>query len=85
MLANADGLATFLKGNVVAPANLANVLLTSITASNNSQITSLQRQIDLIKREATQQADALRLQFSASESQIAQLQALQGQIAAIGH
>jgi hypothetical protein len=39
----------------------------------------------LIKREATQQADALRLQFSASESQIAQLQALQGQIAAIGH
>lgn len=85
VLANTDGLATFLKGNVLAPNNLANVLLTSITTSNNSQITSLQQQIDLINREATQQADSLRLQFSASESQIAQLQALQGQIAAIGH
>jgi hypothetical protein len=45
----------------------------------------LQQQISLINREATQQADSLRAQFSASESQIAQLQALQAQISAIGH
>jgi flagellar capping protein FliD len=64
---------------------LNSVLLTSITDSNNQQITSLLQQIALVNREATQQADNLRAQFSASESQIAQLQALQSQIAAIGH
>jgi flagellar hook-associated protein 2 len=84
-LANVDGLATFLSKSIVAPNNLNSVLLTSITDSNNQQITSLLQQIALVNREATQQADNLRAQFSASESQIAQLQALQSQIAAIGH
>ena len=84
-LANVDGLATFLTNSLVAPDNLSNVLLTSITDSNNQQIDSLQQQISLINQEATQQADALRAQFTASESQIAELQALQSQIAAIGH
>jgi flagellar hook-associated protein 2 len=84
-LANVDGLATFLSSSIVAPNNLNSVLLTSITDSNNQQITSLEQQIALINREATQQADSLRAQFSASESQIAQLQALQAQISAIGH
>jgi flagellar capping protein FliD len=84
-LANVDGLATFLTGSIVAPNNLNSVLLTSITDSNNQQITSLEQQIALINREATNQADNLRAQFSASEAQIAQLQALQAQIAAIGH
>jgi hypothetical protein len=60
-------------------------LLTSLTDTNNQQIDSLQQQITLINNEATQQADSLRAQFTASESQIAELQALQGQIAAIGH
>jgi flagellar hook-associated protein 2 len=84
-LANIDGLATFLTGSVVAPDNLANVLLTSITDSNNQQIDSLQQQISIVNQEATQQADMLRAQFTASETQIAELQALQSQIAAIGH
>jgi flagellar capping protein FliD len=84
-LANIDGLSTFLNNSVVTPDNLNNVLLTSITDSNNQQIDSIQQQIQLINKEATQQADNLRAQFTASESQIAELQALQSQIAAIGH
>jgi flagellar hook-associated protein 2 len=84
-LANIDGLATFLTNSVITPDNLASVLLTSLTDTNDQQIDSLQQQITLINNEATQQADSLRQQFSASESQIAELQALQGQIAAIGH
>jgi flagellar hook-associated protein 2 len=84
-LANIDGLASFLNNAVVTPDNLANVLLTNITDSNNQQIDSLQQQIALVNKEATQQADNLRTQFTASESQIAELQALQSQIAAIGH
>lgn len=84
-LANIDGIATFLNNSVVTPDNLANVLLTNITDSNNQQIDSLEQQISIVNKEATQQADNLRTQFTASESQIAELQALQSQIAAIGH
>lgn len=84
-LANIDGLSTFLNNSVVTPDNLSNILLTNITDSNNQQIDSLQQQIAIVNQEATQQADALRTQFTASESQIAELQALQAQIAAIGH
>jgi flagellar capping protein FliD len=84
-LANIDGLATFLNNSVVTADSISNALLTSIQDSNNQQIDSLQQQIALINNEATSQADSLRAQFTASETQIAQLQALQGQIAAIGH
>jgi flagellar hook-associated protein 2 len=84
-LANTDGLTTFLTNSVIAPANLANTLLTQIVDSNNKQIDSLQQQITFINDEATRQADQLRAQFTASETQIAQLQALQSQIAAIGN
>ena len=85
-LANIDGLNTYLANDtVVTPDNLSNVLLTNITDSNNQQIDSLQQSITLINNEATQQADQLRAQFTASETQIAELQALQQQIAAIGH
>ncbi len=84
-LANIDGLSTFLTGSVVTPTDLSNILLQNVIDSNNKQIDSIQQQISLINREATQQADNLRQQFTASESQIAELQALQSQIAAIGH
>jgi flagellar hook-associated protein 2 len=84
-LANTDGLTTFLNNTVITPDNLANVLLTNLTDSNTQQIDSISQQVALINQEATQQADQLRAQFTASESQIAELQALQGQIAAIGH
>jgi flagellar hook-associated protein 2 len=84
-VAQADGLSTFLKNQVITPGNLNFSLLTSITDSNNQQIDSLQQQVALINQEATAQADSLRQQFTASETQIAELQALQGQISAIGH
>ncbi len=84
-LANFDGLSTFLQNSVITPDNLSSVLLTTVIDSNNQQIDSLEQQINLVNQEATQQADQLRAQFSASETQIAELQALQGQIAAIGH
>jgi flagellar hook-associated protein 2 len=84
-LANVDGLSTFLKNSVITPQDLSSVLLTSITDSNDQQIDSLEQQIAIINQEATAQADSLRAQFSASETQIAELQALQGQISAIGH
>jgi TolA-binding protein len=74
-----------LKNSVITPQDLSSVLLTSVTDSNNAQITSLESQIAIINQEATAQADSLRAQFSASETQIAELQALQGQISAIGH
>jgi flagellar hook-associated protein 2 len=84
-LAQVDGLSTFLTGSLVSPGNLATSLLNSITTSNNQQIDSLQQQITLINNEATQQADSLRAQFTASETQIARLQALQAQISKIGN
>jgi flagellar hook-associated protein 2 len=85
-LASIDGLNTYLANDtVIVPDNFSDVLLTNLTDSNNQQIDSLQQQITLINNEATQQADQLRAQFNASETQIAQLQALQQQIAAIGH
>ncbi len=84
-LSNIDGLTTFLANSAITPDSLSNVLLSSVVDSNNQQIDSLQQQISLINQEATQQADNLRTQFTASESQIAELQALQAQIAAIGH
>ena len=84
-LSNIDGLTTFLTNSVVTPDSISDSLLNSITAGNNQQIDSLQQQITLINQEATQQADSLRQQFTASETQIAELQSLQGQISAIGH
>ena len=84
-LANIDGLSTFLQNSVITPTDLSNILLENVTDANNKQIDSLQQQIAIVNREATQQADNLRQQFTASESQIAELQALQSQIAAIGH
>jgi hypothetical protein len=84
-LANIDGLTTFLNSSVITPADLSSVLLSNLIDSNNQQVDTLQAQISIINQEATQQADSLRAQFTASESQIAELQALQSQIAAIGH
>jgi len=83
-ISNANGLSTFLQNSAITP-NLSGVLLTQVIDSNNQQITSLEQQVDVITQEANQQADQLRAQFSESESQIAELQALQEQIAAIGH
>ncbi len=85
LISNSNGLTTFLQNSAVTPADLTNVLLSSVLDSNNQQIDSIDEQITTITTEAKNQADQLRAQFSASETQIAELQSLQQQIAAIGH
>ena len=52
-------------------------LLSNLQSSNSSVVDSLNAQIKQITDSANQQADALRRQFTASESQIAGLQAVQ--------
>ena len=84
-LANVNGITTFLKDTALTPADLNSVLLTTVLDANNQQIDSINKQIDTITSEATNQANSLRTEFSSSESQIAQLQSLQQEIAAIGH
>jgi flagellar hook-associated protein 2 len=83
-LTTATGLPTFLQGGIAGSVPSVGLLI-NIENENQLTITSLQQQINLINTEANMQADALRQQFSASETQIAQLQALQAQIAQIGH
>ncbi len=86
LLSNSNGLATSLANTIITPTSgFQSSLLNQVVDSNNQEIANLQQSIDLINQEATNQADALRAQYSASESQIAELQALQGQISAIGH
>ncbi len=84
-LANANGLTTFLANSAITPQNLSSVLLSVVLDSNNQQIDSIDKQVASITKEANNQANQLRAQFTASESQIAQLQSLQSEIAAIGH
>ncbi len=85
LISNANGLTTFLKNSAITPADLSNITLTTVLDSNDQQIDSIDEQITQITKEANNQANELRAQFSASESQIAELQSLQAQIAAIGH
>ncbi len=85
LIANSNGLTTFLQNSAITPADLSNITLTTVLDSNYQQIDSIDQQITQINTEANNQANQLRAQFSASESQIAELQALQQQIAAIGH
>jgi flagellar capping protein FliD len=80
----ATGLPTFL-ANGLADSVPAQSLLNTVEDSNQLQIDALQQQVSLIDSEAVMQANELRAEFSASETQIAELQALQSQIAAIGH
>lgn len=55
-------------------------LIQGFENSNNSQISSIQQQIQLIKDNANQQADALRAEFVDTETQIAGFQSLQSQL-----
>jgi flagellar capping protein FliD len=83
-LTEATGLPTFL-ANGIADSVPSQSLLNTVEDSNQLQIDALTQQVNLINDEATAQANELRAQFSASETQIAELQALQSQIAAIGN
>ena len=80
----ATGLPTFL-AHGIADSVPTQSLLNTVEDSNQLQIDALTQQVNLINSEAVMQANELRAQFSASETQIAQLQALQTQIASIGH
>jgi flagellar hook-associated protein 2 len=80
----ATGLPTFL-AHGIADSVPTQSLLNTVEDSNQLQIDALTQQVNLINSEAVMQANELRAQFSASETQIAQLQALQSQIASIGH
>jgi flagellar hook-associated protein 2 len=83
-LTDATGLPTIL-ANGIAGTTPDVALLTSVSDSNTQTIDSLKDQITLINDEAILQANSLRQQFTASETLIAELQSLQGEIAAIGH
>lgn len=58
-------------------------IMQSFEDSNSAQIKSLQQQVTLITQSANQQADALRQQFVGVESQLAEFQSLQQQIASV--
>jgi flagellar hook-associated protein 2 len=58
-------------------------LITQLTSSTNNQIDSLQQQINLVTDQANMQANELRAEFTASESQIAKLQAQQGSLGSL--
>jgi flagellar hook-associated protein 2 len=58
-------------------------LISELTNTTHDQINSLQQQIALITDQANTQANQLRAEFTASESQIAQLQAVQGSLGSL--
>jgi flagellar hook-associated protein 2 len=81
-LTSVSGLPTQLTGSVagkVPPQSL----FSTLSSENSDQISSLQQQIQLVTNQANQQANELRQEFTSSETQIAQLQAMQGQLAAL--
>ncbi len=59
-------------------------LLATLQSENQDEISSLQQQITLVTNQANMQADQLRQEFTNSETQIAQLQAMQGSLGALG-
>jgi hypothetical protein len=58
-------------------------LFTTLSSENADQVQSLQQQISLITNQANQQADQLRAEFTNSETQIAELQSMQGELGAL--
>jgi hypothetical protein len=58
-------------------------LFSTLTQDTSDQIQQLQQQISVVTDQANMQADQLRQQFIASETQIAQLQAMQGSLGSL--
>jgi flagellar hook-associated protein 2 len=58
-------------------------LFTTLSSENADQVQSLQQQISLLTNQANQQADQLRAEFTNSETQIAELQSMQGELGAL--
>jgi flagellar hook-associated protein 2 len=93
LLSSAQGivnqLGTYLTGVTGVPTNVASGLLGQIPTvsliqgfenANTNDIESINQQIQLIQTNANQQADQLRAEFVATESQLAGLQSLQTQL-----
>jgi flagellar capping protein FliD len=81
-LTNASGLPTQLT-NGMAGSIPKQSLFTQLTNATHDQIDSLQQQIALVTDQANMQANQLRAEFTASETQIAQLQAQQSSLGAL--
>jgi flagellar hook-associated protein 2 len=78
-LTSVTGLPTQLTGSLAGTIPTQS-LFTTLSTTNNDQITSLQQQIKLVTDQANLQADRLRQEFINSETQIAQLQSLQSSL-----
>jgi flagellar hook-associated protein 2 len=81
-LTSATGLPTQLVSGLAGKIPVHSLFSTLMDATNN-QITSLQQQIQLVTDQANLQANALRAQFVASETLIAQLQSVQSSLGSL--
>lgn len=81
-LTSVTGLPTQLTGGMAGSIPSVS-LISSLTAEDSDQIGSLQQQIQLVTDQANLQADALRQQFVAAETMIAQLQAVQSSLGSL--
>jgi flagellar hook-associated protein 2 len=73
-LTTTSGLPTLMANDVSAGTVPPQSLFTELTSSTQDQIDSLQQQIAVITNQTNMQANALRAEFTSSETQIAQLQ-----------
>ena len=81
-LSDVTGLSTQLTGALAGTGSTTSLFKT-LNDETTNQITSLQQQIQLVTDQANLQADRLRQEFVASETQIASLQALQSSLGAL--
>lgn len=78
-LTSTTGLPTQMKSGIAGTVPTQS-LFTSLTSATLDQISSLQQQIQLVTDQANLQANALRAEFAASETRIAQLQSVQSSL-----
>ena len=82
-LTSVSGLPTQLTGSIAGTIP-SQSLFSTLSSENADQVTSLQTQIALVTDQANQQANQLRQEFTNSETQIAELQAMQSELGALG-
>ena len=81
-LTTVSGLPTQLANGIAGKVPTTSLFAT-LTSQTTDQISSLQQQIKLVTDQANLQADQLRAEFVASETTIAQLQAVQGSLGSL--
>ncbi len=82
-LTSVSGLPTQLTGSIAGTIP-SKSLFSTLSGENADQISSLQTQIALVTNQANLQANQLRQEFTNSETQIAELQSMQSELAALG-